>query len=112
MASTIFFYAMVESMIRAAIGCKSASCGFGRRRSPTLCSMRRACPIGVKTRAALSVIVEIGDFKRLPSDGHFAANPGLIHGENFSGAAILRTRLVESAQVHVRASGFCITGLQ
>ena len=39
------------------------------------------CFIGVKTHTALSVLVEVGDFKRFASAQHFASYLGLVPGE-------------------------------
>lgn len=72
------------------------------------------CFLGVKTQTALSVIVEVGDFKRFGSAGRFASYIGLVPGENSSGDhrqhlcitkagnAHVRTLLVEAAQSYAR----------
>ena len=44
------------------------------------------CFIGVRTHTALSVLVEVGDFKRFASAKNFASYLGLVPGENSSGA--------------------------
>ena len=46
---------------------------------------RLSCFIGIKTQTALSVIVEVGDFKRFASAQHFASYIGLVPGEDSSG---------------------------
>lgn len=66
------------------------------------CVSRLSCLIGVKTHTALSVIVEIGDFKRFPSASHFAAYLGLVPGENSSGATIRRTGITKAGNTHLR----------
>lgn len=44
-----------------------------------------SCLIGIKTQTALSVIAEVGDFKRFSSARHFASYIGLVPGEDSSG---------------------------
>ena len=72
------------------------------------------CFMGIKTRTALSVINETGDFKRFPDAEHYAAYLGLVPGENSSGQGQnhlgitkagnrhLRMLLVEAAQSYTR----------
>lgn len=75
---------------------------------------RLSCLIGIKTQTALSVIVEVGDFKRFSSARHFASYIGLVPGEDSSGGdqnrlgitkagnSQVRTLLVEAAQSYSR----------
>lgn len=72
------------------------------------------CFLGIKTLTALSIIVEVGDFRRFKSAQHFASYIGLVPGENSSGEdrtrlgitkagnRRIRTLLVEAAQSYGR----------
>jgi transposase len=72
------------------------------------------CLKGVNTNTALTMLVEIGDFKRFRTPGHLASYLGLTPGEHSSGDShiglgitkagnrILRTALMESAQCYTR----------
>lgn len=60
------------------------------------------CFIGVKTHTALSVIVEVGDFKRFASAEKFAAYLGLVPGENSSGGDTNRLSITKAGNKHVR----------
>lgn len=75
---------------------------------------RLQCLIGVKTHTALSVLVEIGDFKRFSNAEKMASYLGLVPGESSSGNkqnrlsitkagnSQVRRLLVESAQGYTR----------
>jgi transposase len=60
------------------------------------------CFIGVKTHTALSVIVEVGDFKRFASAEKFASYIGLVPGENSSGDGQTRLGITKAGNRHVR----------
>ena len=74
------------------------------------------CFLGIKSHTALSMLVEIGDFKRFPDADHFAAFLGLVPGEHSSansqkylgitkaGNKHLRRLLVEAAQCYNRGA--------
>ena len=73
-----------------------------------------SCFLGIKTQAALSTMVEVGDFKRFSSAQRFSAYLGLVPGEHSSsesrnrlgitkaGNSHIRTLLVEAAQSYTR----------
>lgn len=61
-----------------------------------------SCLIGVKTHTALSVIVEIGDFKRFAKADKMASYLGLVPGENSSGEKQHRTGITKAGNAHVR----------
>ena len=60
------------------------------------------CFIGVKTHTALSVIVEVGDFKRFASAEKFASYIGLVPGEESSGDGQTRLGITKAGNRHVR----------
>jgi transposase len=60
------------------------------------------CFIGIKEHTALSVIVEVGDFKRFAKAENCASYLGLVPGEESSGQTIRRTRITKAGNVHVR----------
>jgi len=60
------------------------------------------CLIGVKTYTALSVIVEIGDFKRFSKAEKMAAFVGLVPGEDSSGEKQRRGGITKAGNSHVR----------
>ncbi|MDC7291917.1 IS110 family transposase [Blautia schinkii] len=72
------------------------------------------CFLGVRTQTALTVLVEVGDFKRFASAEKFSSYIGLVPGEDSSGDdcnglsitkagnAQVRTLLVEAAQSYSR----------
>lgn len=76
--------------------------------------MKLRCFCGIETRTALSLIVEIGDFKRFENAQKFSAFLGLVPGESSSGVhrntggitkagnTHLRKLLTESAQCYSR----------
>ena len=61
-----------------------------------------SCLIGVKTHTALSVIVEIGDFKRFAKAEKIAAYLGLVPSENSSGGKQIRFGITKAGNSHVR----------
>lgn len=63
---------------------------------------RLSCFIGVKTQTALSVIVEVGDFKRFVSADRFASYLGLVPGEDSSGDSRTRLGITKAGNTHVR----------
>lgn len=60
------------------------------------------CFIGVKTHTALSVLVEVGDFKRFANAQKFAAYLGLVPGEDTSGDDQNRLSITKAGNRHVR----------
>ena len=60
------------------------------------------CFIGVKTHTALSVLVEVGDFKRFANAQKFAAYLGLVPGEDTSGEDQNRLSITKAGNRHVR----------
>ena len=60
------------------------------------------CFIGVQTHTALSVLVEVGDFKRFASAKQFAAYLGLVPGEDSSGDDKARLGITKAGNRHVR----------
>jgi transposase len=63
---------------------------------------RLQCLIGVKTHTALSVVVEIGDFKRFPEAEKMASYLGLVPGEDSSGNKQNRLGITKTGNSHVR----------
>jgi len=60
------------------------------------------CFIGVQTHTALSVLVEVGDFKRFASAEKFASYLGLVPGEDSSGDDKTRLGITKAGNGHVR----------
>ena len=60
------------------------------------------CFIGVKTHTALSVLTEVGDFKRFASADRFASYLGLVPGEDSSGNDQTRLGITKAGNRHVR----------
>ena len=60
------------------------------------------CFIGIKTHTALSVIVEVGDFKRFSSAEKFSSYLGLVPGEDSSGDDRTRLGITKAGNSHVR----------
>jgi transposase len=60
------------------------------------------CFIGIKTFTALSLIVEIGDFKRFPRAQNFTSFIGLVPGEVSSGNYLQRTGITTAGNSQVR----------
>lgn len=61
-----------------------------------------SCLIGVKTHTALSVLVEVGDFKRFAKPDKLAGYLGLVPGEDSSGNRQRRTGITKAGNSHVR----------
>jgi transposase len=61
-----------------------------------------SCLIGVKTYTALSVLVEIGDFKRFAKAERLAGFLGLVPGEDSSGERQKRGGITKAGNSHVR----------
>ena len=59
-----------------------------------------SCLIGVKTHTALSVLVEIGDFKRFAKAEKMAAFLGLVPGEDSSGGKQKRGSITKAGNSH------------
>ena len=60
------------------------------------------CFIGIQTQTALSVIVEVGDFKRFADAQHFASYLGLTPGEDSSGPGQNRLAITKAGNRHLR----------
>ena len=60
------------------------------------------CFLGIETQTALSVIVEVGDFKRFVDAQHFASYLGLTPGEDSSGPDLNRLSITKAGNRHVR----------
>ena len=60
------------------------------------------CLIGIKTYAALSLIVETGDFKRFVNAQHYASFLGLTPGEDSSGMDQNRLGITKAGNCHLR----------
>jgi transposase len=60
------------------------------------------CLIGIKTYTALSVLVEIGDFKRFAKADKMAAFLGLVPGEDSSGEKRHRGSITKAGNSHLR----------
>lgn len=63
---------------------------------------RLSCLIGIKTHTALSMIVEVGDFKRFKEAQKFSAFLGLVPGENSSGSKAIRRNITKAGNSHLR----------
>lgn len=60
------------------------------------------CFLGVKTRTALSMLVEIGDFKRFEKASKFAGFLGMVPSENSSGDKVNRFSITKAGNSHLR----------
>ena len=60
------------------------------------------CFIGIKTHAALSLMVEICDFTRFSKGNIFASYLGLTPGEHSSSDSVNRTGITKSGNKHIR----------
>ena len=60
------------------------------------------CFIGIKTHTALSVLVEVGDFKRFATAEHFASYLGLVPGEHTSDSTQIRLGITKAGNRHIR----------
>ncbi len=61
-----------------------------------------SCFLGIKTQAALSTIVETGDFKRFASANKYASYLGLTPGEDSSGNDQNRLGITKAGNTHLR----------
>lgn len=61
-----------------------------------------SCFIGIKKHTALSVLVEVGDFKRFADAQHFASYLGLVPGEDSSGDGQTRLGITKAGNRHIR----------
>lgn len=61
-----------------------------------------SCFLGIKTHTALSMIVEVGDFKRFEKAPKFAGFLGLVPSENSSADSINRYGITKSGNSHLR----------
>ena len=60
------------------------------------------CFLGIQTQTALSVIVEVGDFKRFADAQHFASYLGLTPGEDSSGSDQNHLGITKAGNRHLR----------
>lgn len=60
------------------------------------------CLLGIKTHTALTAMVEVGDYKRFPNAGKFAAYLGLVPGENSSGDKQTYLSITKAGNSHLR----------
>ena len=60
------------------------------------------CFLGIRTQTALSIIVEVGDFRRFRDARHFASYLGLTPGEDSSGSDQNRLGITKAGNRHVR----------
>lgn len=63
---------------------------------------RLCCFLGIKTRTALSFVVETGDFSRFADASKYASFLGLVPGERSSGDSINRTPITKAGNKHLR----------
>lgn len=61
-----------------------------------------SCFMGIKTHTAMSMIVEIGDFRRFEKASKFAGFLGLVPSENSSAESIKRYGITKSGNSHLR----------
>ncbi len=61
-----------------------------------------SCFLGIKTKTALSTLVEIGDFKRFACAQQFASYLGLTPGEDSSGGDQNRLGITKAGSRHIR----------
>ena len=60
------------------------------------------CLLGIKRPTALSIMVEVGDFKRFPSAEQFTAYLGIVPGEHSSSDNRKRLGITKAGNTHVR----------
>lgn len=63
---------------------------------------RLVCFKGIKVHTAMSLVVEIGDFKRFPTAQQFSAFLGLVPGEYSSGSSQHRFGITKAGNSHLR----------
>lgn len=61
-----------------------------------------SCLLGIKTHTALTAMVEVGDYRRFPDAGKFAAYLGLVPGENSSGDKQSYLNITKAGNSHLR----------
>ena len=61
------------------------------------------CLIGIKTLAALSLVIETGDFMRFGSANNYASFLGLVPGESSSSTDINRLPITKAGNKHARS---------
>lgn len=61
-----------------------------------------SCFIGIRTHTALSVLVEVGDFKRFATADKFASYLGLVPGEHTSSDKVNKLGITKAGNRHVR----------
>lgn len=61
-----------------------------------------SCFIGVKTRTALSLVAEVGDFNRFQTTSQFASYLGLVPGEDSSGEKQTYLHITKAGNCHLR----------
>ena len=60
------------------------------------------CFLGIRSHTALSLLVEVGDFKRFPSAENFAAYLGLVPGEHSSSVKYHQLGITKAGNKHLR----------
>lgn len=63
---------------------------------------RLGCFIGIKPHTALSLLVEVGDFRRFKKAPNFAGFLGLVPGEDSSGGGRNRLAITKAGNSHLR----------
>lgn len=63
---------------------------------------RLGCFIGIKPHTALSLLVEVGDFRRFEKAPNFAGFLGLVPGEDSSGGGRNRLAITKAGNSHLR----------
>ena len=66
------------------------------------CVRRLGCFIGIKPHTALSLLVEVGDFRRFEKAPNFAGFLGLVPGEDSSGGGRNRLAITKAGNSHLR----------
>ena len=61
-----------------------------------------SCFNGIALHTALSLLVEVGDFKRFKTAQHFASYLGLVPGEHSSGGKQVHTGITKAGNTHLR----------
>lgn len=64
--------------------------------------MKLRCFLGIRTRTALSLIVETGDFARFRTAREYSAYLGLVPGEASSGSSTNRLGITKMGNTHLR----------
>ena len=61
-----------------------------------------SCFLGIKSHTALSLLAEVGDFKRFPTADNFSAYLGLVPGEDSSANKIRHLGITKAGNNHLR----------